>query len=139
MHLVSSVSRERARPNTEEDVMNEFSEIFGTDLTTEIFCFSSIMFLLLYAAGFVFLQKWSRTAGRTTAIHRHAISGLGAALVAMAVGFALHAVNITVASARAQSGAAASISPLELHRSIGTKSIPVQRFEDQTFVFPGRD
>jgi hypothetical protein len=119
--------------------MNEFSEIFSTDLTTEIFCFSSIMFLLLYAAGFVFLQKWSRTAGRTTAIHRHAISGLGAALVAMAVGFALHAVNITVASARAQSGAAASISPLELHRGIGTKSIPVQKFEDQTFVFPGRD
>ena len=115
--------------------MNEFSEIFGSDLTVEILCVSSILLLLLYGAGFGLLQRWEGAAGRTPAI-RHVISGLGAAVVAVAVGFGLHAANVTIASARAQSAAMNSISPLELHRSVGTKALPVQHFDDQTFVFP---
>jgi hypothetical protein len=113
--------------------MNRFSEILSTDLTATIFFFSSMTFLLLYVAGFIVLRKWSRIAGRTSAIHRHFISGCGAALVATAVGFALHAANVTMASARAQSGV---ISPQELHRSIEMKALPVQENDDQTFVFP---
>jgi uncharacterized membrane protein (DUF485 family) len=119
--------------------MNELFVIFGSDLTTEILCFSSIVFLLLYVASFVLLQRWSRTWGRTPAIHRHVISGLGAALTAMGVGFGLHSTNVTIASARGHSGATTSISPQELHRSIGMKSLTVKRFEDQTFVFPNQD
>jgi hypothetical protein len=118
--------------------MNELSAIFDNDLTTAIFCFSSIAFLLLYVAGFILLQRWSRTSGRISAIHRHVISGLGATLMAMGVGFGLHAANVAMASARGQPGTTTSISPQELHHSIG-KSLPVQKFEDQTFVFPNRD
>jgi hypothetical protein len=120
-----------------EDEMNELSMIFDGDLTTENFYFSLIVFLLLYVAGFVLLQRWSRTFG-TSAIHRHVISGLGAALVTMGFGFALHSANVTMASVRGQSGATTSISPQELHRAIG-KSLPVQKFEDQTFVFTNQD
>src|SRR6266436_9548097 len=118
--------------------MNELSVIFDSDLITAIFCFSSIAFLLLYVAGFILLQRWSRTSGRISAIHRHVISGLGATLVAMGMGFGLHAANVAMASARAQLGATTSISLQELHRSI-RKSLPVQKFEDQTYVFPNRD
>jgi hypothetical protein len=121
-----------------EDEMNELSVIFDSDLTTAVFCFSSIAFLLLYVAGFILLQRWSRTSGRISAIHRHVISGLGATLVAMGMGFGLHAANVAMASARGQLGATTSISLQELHRSI-EKSLPVQKFEDQTFVFPNRD
>jgi hypothetical protein len=120
-----------------EDEMIEFSEIFGSDLTVEILCISTIVLLLLYGAGFTLLQKWKRTANWIPAVQRHVISGLGAALVAVAVGFGLHAANVTIASARTQSGAVNSISPQELHRSVDMKSLPVQHFEDQTFVFPG--
>jgi hypothetical protein len=118
--------------------MNELSVIFDSDLTTAIFCFSSIAFLLLYVAGFILLQRWTRRSGRISAIHRHIISGLGATLVAMGMGFGLHAANVAMASARGQPEATTSISPRELHHSIG-KSLPVQKFEDQTFVFPNRD
>jgi len=66
------------------------------------------------------------------------ISGLGAALAAVAVGFGLHAANVTIASARTQSGTVHSISLRELHRSVDMKALPVQHFEDQTFIFPTR-
>jgi len=118
--------------------MNELPAIFDNDLTTAIFCFSSIAFLLLYVAGFILLQRWSRTSGRISAIHRHVISGLGAALAAMGAGFWLHSANIATASAKGQSGVATSISPQELHHSIG-KSLPVQQFEDQTVIFSNRE
>jgi hypothetical protein len=107
--------------------------IFSSDPTARIFCFSSIVFLLLYGAGFAFLQRWSRTAGRTLAIHRHAISSLGAALLAMAVGFGLYTVNVTMASARGRSAMTSSISPQELNRSIEMKSLSDVRGPDVRF------
>jgi hypothetical protein len=113
--------------------MNEFSEIFSNDLTTEIFCFTTIAFALLYAAAFVLLQRWSRTFGPTTAMH--IASCLGAALAAAAIGLGLHAVNITIASARGHVEGATSISPQELHRSVDMKTLPSQTFDDLTFVF----
>jgi hypothetical protein len=65
------------------------------------------------------------------------ISGLGAALAAVAVGFGLHAANVSIASARVQFGGVHSISLQDLHRSVDMKSLQVEHFEDQTFVFPG--
>jgi hypothetical protein len=123
-----------------EDAMNELSMIFGGDLTTENFYVSLIAFLLLYVAGSALLQRWNRTTGRIPAIRRHVISGVGAAVVTMAVGFGLHSENVTMASVRVQSGATTttSISPQELQRAIG-KSLPAQDFEDQTVIFTNRD
>ncbi len=119
--------------------MDEFSVIFGSDLTAAIFCLSSTIFLLLYAAGFVLSRRWKRAAGRASLIRRYVISGLGAALAAMGVGFGLHSANVTMTSATQQTGTAISVSPRELSLSGGTKSLPVQKFEDQTFVFSNRD
>jgi len=41
--------------------MNEFSEIFGTDLTVEILGVSAILLLLLYGTGVSLLQRWKTT------------------------------------------------------------------------------
>jgi hypothetical protein len=122
-----------------EDEMDALSAIFENDLTAAIFCFSSAVFLLLYAASFILSRRWKGAARLSAVIRRYVISGLGAALAAMGVGFGLHSADLTMTSATGQSGPAASISPPELHRFIGTKSLRVQEFEDQTFVFSNRD
>ena len=108
--------------------MIEFSEFFRGGFATEIICLSSVVFLLAYA-GFVLLERWK------SPLRRHVVSAIGATLAAMVVGLVIYAANATIASARGKAGTADTISPLELHRSIGSKSLPVQQFEDQTFVF----
>jgi hypothetical protein len=107
---------------------HEMTEFFRGGLTTQIISFSSTVFLLAYA-GFVLLERWK------SPFHRHVVSAIGAALAAIVVGLALYTANATSASARGQAGTADTISPLELHRSIGSTSLPVQQIEDHTFVF----
>jgi hypothetical protein len=101
----------------------------------EIFCFSAITFFLLYATAFLFLDKWAPTNAPVPMFYRHVISGIGAGVAAVAVGFVLHAVNVTTASARGET----ALSPLELHRAVGTKQLPVMEIEDRTLVFPNRE
>jgi hypothetical protein len=108
--------------------MIEFFDPFSTDLPVGIFCLSSLTFLSLYAAAFVFMQKW----GLATRLYRHLISGAGAALAAVAVGFMLHATGVTTASATGET----SLSPLELHGAVGTKQLRPIEIDDRTFVFP---
>ena len=116
--------------------MDELSVIFASDLTTAVFCLSSTVFLLLYAVGLVVSLKWNRAARPASLIRRYVISGLGVALGALGVEFGLHAANVTAAQL---TKTAISISPRELTLSRGTKSLPVQNFEDYTFVFSNRD
>jgi hypothetical protein len=136
-----SSNRERSGTAcSEEDEMNDLSATFSNNPATAILCFSSTVFLLIYLTGFILLQRWSRLSGPTTpVIHRHIISGLGAALAAMGFGFWLYAAHVATASAEGQTGATTSMSAQELHQSVKIKSLPVQRFEDQTMVFPNRD
>jgi hypothetical protein len=116
--------------------VNLLSAMFGSDATAEM-CVGSLVFLLMYLAGFVLFRKWSRISRPTPVIHRHIISGLGAALAAMSVGVWLHAANVAPASAEGQTGSA--VTPQELHGSVKMKSMPVQTFEDQSFVYSGRN
>jgi hypothetical protein len=110
------------------DEMNGFYLIFTSDVTAAVFCFSAATILLSATA---FLPK---RAGAPMSIRRHIVSGFGFAFAALGIGFALHAMSVTT-SAAGQSGPAASILPLELQRSIGTKSLPVQEFDNQAVVF----
>jgi hypothetical protein len=121
--------RDRDRPNSKEDEMIQFSTTFLGDLNMEIFCLAAVVFLLAYA-GFVLLERWN------SPMHRHVVSAIGAALAAIVMGLVVYTANATFAAARGQAGTTDSISPLELHRSLGSKSLPVQQIEDQTFVFP---
>ena len=114
------------------------SALFRSDPAAEI-CFGSIVFLLIYLAGFLLFQKWSRISARVPVLHRHLIPGLSAALAATAVGFWLHAANTATASARGQMEAATPMSAQELHHSVKAKSLPIQRFTDHTLVFPNPD
>jgi hypothetical protein len=106
--------------------MSGFHLIFASDVTAALFCLSAAGILLSATA---FLPK--RT-GAPTSVRRHVVSGFGFAFAALGMGFALHAMNVTT-SAAGQSGPAASISPLELQR--GTKSLPVQEFDNRAVVF----
>ncbi|HMA75425.1 MAG TPA: hypothetical protein VKP67_28655 [Xanthobacteraceae bacterium] len=113
--------------------MTILSAMFGSDPAAEI-CVGSLVFLLIYLAGFALFQNWSRISRPTPVIHRHIISGLSAALVALSVVFWLHATNTAAASAKEQSGAV--IAPLELHRFIDMNALPVHTFEDQSLIYP---
>jgi hypothetical protein len=115
--------------------MNILSATFGS--TAAEICVGALVFLLMYLAGFVLFQKWSRISVPTPVVHRHIISGLSAALAAVGVVFWLHAANGATASAKAQPGSA--VAPQDLRGSDEAKSLPVQRFEDQSVIFPGRN
>jgi len=114
--------------------MNILYTALGSGSAAEI-GFGAIVFLLIYLAGFVLFQRWSRLSRRMPVFHRHLIPGLGAALAAAAVGFWLHSADVTTASAEGQ--APASVSTQELHQSIRMKPVPVHTFEDHSLVFPG--
>jgi Co/Zn/Cd efflux system component len=115
--------------------MDILSATFGA-AAAEI-CVGVLVFLLMYLAGFVLFQKWSRISVPTPVVHRHIISGLSAALAAVGVVFWLHAANGATASAKGQPGL--PVAPQDLRGSAETKSLPIQRFEDQTLIFPGRN
>ncbi len=116
--------------------MDILSATFGNDAAAEIRV-GTLVFLLMYLAGFVLFQKWRRISTPTPVVHRHIISGLSAALAAMAVAFWLHVANVATASAKVQTGAA--VAPQELHGSVKAQSMPVLRFEDQSVIYPGRN
>jgi hypothetical protein len=130
------LSHDREPHVPKEDKMDILFTTFGSDPAAEI-CIGSLVFLLMYSAGFVLFQNWSRIARPTPVVHRHIISGLSAALAAMVVAFWLHAGNVATASAEGQLGAA--VAPQELHGYVKVKPMPVQTFEDMTLIYPGRN
>jgi hypothetical protein len=116
--------------------MDILSATFGSAGAAET-CVGALVFLLIYLAGFVLFQKWSRISIPTPVVHRHIISALSAALAAMGVVFWLYAANGATASAKGQTGAA--VAPQEFHGSVKTGAMPVLRFEDQSVIYPGRN
>jgi hypothetical protein len=119
-----------------EGKMDILSATFGGGAAVEIWV-GAVVFLLMYLTGFVLFQKWRRISMPTPVVHRHIISGLSAALAAMAVAFWLHAANSATASAKEQAGSA--IAPQDLRSPVETKLMPVLRFEDQSVIYPGRN
>jgi hypothetical protein len=91
---------------------------------------AALVFLLSYLAGFVLFQKWPRIAAPTPVVHRHIISGLSAALVAVVAGFWLHAAGAT-AVAKEQGQASVVVVALPA-------SLPDQVIEDYSVIYPGR-
>jgi len=114
--------------------MDILSATFGGGAAVEIWV-GAVVFLLMYLTGFVLFQKWRRISMPTPVVHRHIISGLSAALAAMAVAFWLHAANSATASAKEQAGSA--IAPQDLRSPVETKLMPVLRFEDQSVIYSG--
>jgi hypothetical protein len=93
---------------------------------------AALVFLLSYLVGFVLFQKWSRIAMPTPVVHRHIISGLGAALAAVIVGFGLHAADGAAAAAKGQGQSGLVVVALQA-------PLPVQVMEDYSVIYPGRD
>src|SRR5262249_55728633 len=67
-----------------EGEMDILSATFGSAGAAET-CVGALVFLLIYLAGFVLFQNWSRISMPTPVVHRHIISGLSAALAAVGV------------------------------------------------------
>ena len=116
--------------------MDILSATFGSATAAEI-CAGALVFLSMYLAGFVLFQRWSRISTPTPVVHRHVISGLSAALAALGVVFWLYAANNATASAKAHTGSV--VAPQDLQGPVRTESMPAQRFEDQSVIYPGRN
>jgi hypothetical protein len=67
-------------------------------------------------------------------VPKHIISGLGAALAAVVAAFWLYAAS-GATSAKGQTGSAIPLQ--DLQGSLRAESMPVQRFEDQSVIYPG--
>jgi hypothetical protein len=91
---------------------------------------AALVFLLGYLVGFVLFQKWPRIATPTPVVHRHIISGLSAALVAVIVGFGLHAADGATAAAKEQGQGGPVVVALQA-------PLPVQVMEDYSVIYPG--
>ena len=92
---------------------------------------AALVFLLTYLAGFILFQTWPRIAAPTPVVHRHIISGLSAALVAVVARFWLHAAGGGTATAKEQGKGGVVVVALPA-------SLPDQVIEDRSVIFPGR-
>jgi len=109
--------------------MDEFAEIISSELVTRVYLIVSLVFVLIYVAGFLLLRGWAHSRKQKPIISRHAVPGLAAALVAGAIGFGLHPAIISkTAIAGVQS--AVTISPEELQRQIDMNTLPVLRVDN---------
>ena len=109
--------------------MDEFNEIFSTELSTRVYLIVSLLFVLLYVAGFLLLQGWPYSRNWRPIISQHVVPGLGAALVAGAIGFGLYSAIVNkTAVASVQS--AVTISPEELQQQIDMNILPVLRVDN---------
>lgn len=104
--------------------MDEFAEIFSSELATRVYLIVSLLFVLLYVVGLLLLRGLPSPRNRRPIISQHVVSGLGAALAAGAIGFGLYSATISkTVVARVQS--AVTISPEELQRQIELNTLPV--------------
>ena len=109
--------------------MDEFNEIFSTELSTRVYLIVSLLFVLLYVAGLLLLQGWPYSRNRRPIISQHVVPGLGAALVAGAIGFGLYSAIVNkTAVASVQS--VVTISPEELQQQIDMNILPVLRVDN---------
>jgi|GEM_PF-5773542 hypothetical protein len=109
--------------------MDEFTDIFSSEVATRVYVIVSLVFVLLYAGGFLLLRGWPHSRNWKPIISQHVVPGLGAALVAGAIAFGLHTAFINkTAVASVQS--AVTISPEELQRQIDMNILPVLRVDN---------
>ena len=109
--------------------MDEFADLFSSELATRVYLIVSLLFVLLYVAGFLLLRGLPSPRNRRPIISQHVVPGLGAALVAGAIGFGLLSTIIgKTPLPRVQS--AVTISPTELQRQIDMNTLPVLRVDN---------
>ena len=109
--------------------MDEFADLFRSELATRVYLIVSLLFVLLYVAGFLLLRVLPSPRNRRPIISQHVVPGLGAAFVAGAIGFGLYSAIVSkTVVARVQS--AVTISPEELQRQIDMNTLPVLRVDN---------
>ena len=109
--------------------MDEFGEIFSSELATRVYLIVSLLFVVLYVAGLLLLRGLPSPRNRRPIISQHVVPGLGAAFVAGAIGFGLYSAIVSkTVVARVQS--AVTISPEELQRQIDMNTLPVLRVDN---------
>jgi hypothetical protein len=107
--------------------MNDLTQIFDGDLAERVFIIGSSGFLLLFAAGALFLSRHKARTRPNSFAKSFALFALiiGAAIVAMAGSVAVG--KLSSRSAAADTG---SMSIEEIHKSIDMHALPVQYVQD---------
>ena len=101
-------------------------------LAERVFFIVSIVFMVLYACGILFMWR-PKSRSRRTAFHgRTAITALFLAVTISAVAGGLGLFN---SSSSGAVSSPASISIIELQSAVDMKTLPVQKMNDATFVF----
>jgi hypothetical protein len=117
------------QPVGKEAIMDEFADLFSSELATRVYLIVSLLFVLLYVAGFLLLRGLAFPRNRRPIISQHVVPGFGAALVAGAIGFGLLSAIIgKTPLPRVQS--AVTISPEELQRQIDMNTLPILRVDN---------
>ena len=101
----------------------------SSELATRVYLIVSLLFVLLYIAGFLLLRGLRSPRNRRPIISQHVVPGLGAALVAGAIGFGLLSAIIGKSALPALQSAV-TISPMELQRQIDMHTLPVLRVDN---------
>ena len=112
--------------------MTEFNQLFDGGLAERVFFIFSIVFMLAYACGFLFMRRTAAGSSRSGLRSRTAVMAFFFAVAVSAVvgGFVLFSPTSGGALNRP-----ASLSISDLDRAVDTKSLPEQKMHDATFVF----
>ena len=106
--------------------MTEFNQVFDGGLAERVFVIVSIIFMILYACGILFMWR-TESRSRRTAFHgRTAIMAL---FLAVAISAFAGGLGLFNSSSRGAVNSPVSISIIEVQSAVDIKSLPEQQVE----------
>ena len=112
--------------------MTEFNQVFDGSLAERVFVIVSIIFMVLYACGILFMWRTESRSRRAAFYGRTAIMALFLAVAISAVAGGLGLFNSSTSGAV---NSPVSTSIIELQSAVDMTTLPVQKMNDATFVF----
>ena len=112
--------------------MTEFNQVFDGGLAERVFVIVSIIFMILYACGILFM--W-RTESRFRRTAFHGGTAIMALFIAVAISTVAGGLGLFNSSSTGAVISPVSTSITELQSAVDMKTLPVQKMNDATFVF----
>jgi hypothetical protein len=112
--------------------MTEFNQLFDGGLAERVFFTFSIVFMLAYACGILFMRRTAAGSSRSGLRSRTAMMAL---FLAVAVSAVVGGLVLFIPTSGGAVNRPATLSISDLGRAVDAKSLPVQKMHDATFVF----